>query len=448
MKTLNKLVSIGKKIVAGTILGTSLLFGGCSLPNINLKDLYKLNNSVTLNNPKLKTLSSGLNLPYGVSLMSKAASRNLQNVSLRSTTTPISEVYVTSPIIKSDDSDYISPPVVKQISGTIEDIINGTATTNDIYTFGVEDMDSFKHCEVVDPTNPDGRIETGLIIETALAGDGSVYVITSDSDTLFKISPNGDGTYSKMNLLTDDSLFGTTDMEIGMDGNLYLAQKKIISDLNEPPTVSRPNRLVKLDVNNLSLTTIAEMPNNGIIFPDYRVPASNQTYGGQSIIGDDLMKIAEDSNNFYFSDRFGGFLYSISKADDSVSTLETNVDDPYFLKIDSSGNLVYMTALHIHSGDDSEPLHTTDSLTIAQDPIIKEYSPSTGLEQTIFSLPDIDLTDFHDYLSTNFIPTLNNGFIPSSYIISGDLYEDSTTWNLFFLDPINGLSEVVSATKQ
>lgn len=452
---------LNKKLIAGALIGGALALGfyGCgketktsvqeeSTPQPPAKQPFMLGN------PQNKNLLLGLNLPYGISV-SERQNQNASRTELllaspeigASSQTQVSQIYINSPKFPVTDDDYLSPPTIKNISGTLSDIINGISLPSDIFNFGFEDSEAFKHLSIADPANPDARLQMGLIIETATSPDGSIYVITNNSSTLFKISQDKMGNITKDNFLVNDELYGTTNIMMGQDGKLYLAQKKIVEsgdpDTNTIISTSRKNRIVRIE-DDLSLSSIAEMPNDGVFFPSARVPANNTLYPNQFIINEDVMKITEDGNNFYFMDRLGGYLYSISKLDRSVKILKNDMDNPYFLKMDSEGKLVYMTAPYINAG--SPIPHVGDALIVSQNSRVIRYDINTKLEEIVSEIPSNDPNVLYNYIGTMFFPT-TKGNVPLPYIISGDVYEDANTWNVFYTDNIYGQSNVLKADK-
>lgn len=448
------------KILAGTALGLSLAvgFGGCGDGKAKAKagsptQTEQTGQPFTIGNPQNKNLSSGLNLPYGISvserqnLDAKFTAESLTSPEIGSSQTQVSQIYVNSPTFPSTDDFYLSPPKIRNVSGTLSDILNGVSLPSDIFNFGFEDSEAFKHLPIADPANPDARIQMGLIIETAMSPDGSIYMITNNSNVLFKIRQDDAGNIVKDNFLVNDEIYGTTNIMVGLDGKLYLAQKKIVesfdADTNAIISTSRKNRIVRIE-NDLSLSSIAEMPNDGVFFPSARVPANNTLYPNQSIINEDIMKITEDGNNFYFMDRLGGYLYSVSKLDNSINVLRDDLDHPYFLKIDSEGKLVYMTSQYTNAG--SPVPSVGDPITVSQNPRVIRYDIDAGLEEIVSEIPSNDPNVLYDYIGTMFFPAIK-GNIPLPYIISGDVYEDANTWNVFYTDNIYGQSNVLAADK-
>jgi len=471
MKNLDNILKFGKNILVGTFIGASLIGGyGCTNPDsspqvrsppptsepVPTPSPEPQPQKYALGNPQNKNLLSGLNFPYGVSISelqkksAMLATESLVSPSIgASSQTQVSQIYINSPVFPKTDDYYISSPTIKNVSGTLSDILGGVSQPLDIFNFGFEDSESFKHLSIVDPRNPDpdARIQIGLIVETAVSSDGSIYLITNNSNTLFRVRKDAMGNFTKDNFLVNDELYGTTNIMMGQDGKLYLAQKKIVDngnpDTNTIISTSRKNRIVRIE-DDLSISEIAKMPYDGAFFKSARVPADNALYSNQFIINEDIMKITEDTDNFYFMDRLGGYLYSILKLDNSVNVLKNDLDNPYFLKIDSDGKLVYMTALYINSG--SPILHTGEPLTISQNPRVIRYDATTGLEEIVSEIPSNDPNILYDYISTMFLYT-NKGNIPLPYIISGDIYEDASTWNVFYTDNIYGQSNVLTADK-
>ena len=445
--------------LVGTVLGTSLVLGLGTMGSCDDESNHKtkthekeapeeepVQEDYSLVFVGESILGSGFEKPEGLKLavQNLSSSKNYQKAVglVMNPDDTISSIFSERPTLTNFSNPEFMPqnePKINGISGTLADINNGNIVINNIYTFPATDVDEFN---TMQGSSING-IYTPFGLSLRIQRLGSNYLVSKNPSN--KISEISDslpvGTFAQ-----NDALLGITDMTLGRNGRLYLAQSMLVNceGLSQNQwTVARSRRMISVDPENLlnpdgSLSYVIEFT-----LPNGELPIALTTIPEQSCYPtDDMVRIVENSLegklangiDFFASDFLNGKVYSVLGG---IASLFRDIPYPTALVMEQNKKIL-VTRGPVLQGDPASPVFLENSQIIEVDP----ENPANDLP--LYTLNE-SVGDFQGYLFPE--NSVQNTWVPTTYSVSLDVAESSTNLTMLLSNTVNGKVTAVQFEK-